>query len=122
MQLLQDRQANRINENDYARMLKYINLKQEANKELLKQPKKTLRKRKKTPLTDTERKLRSALRPFVKWFFDGELHRDITPLFVGAGTSETMVKPLFATIRKEVVKWSSTNPIVASTICRATVS
>ena len=123
MQILEDKQKGRITEDEYEKALRFLDLKRKTGQEnaLPSGMKKPRKKRIKTPESEGKSLLRNALRAITKWFFDGEIYRQITPLFVGAGDSEKLVKPVFAKIVKQVIDLSSHNHVVASQKSRVMV-
>ena len=122
MQLLADKRAGRINENAHNEALRRLDLEETAQKsagaanqhDSTKKRKSKRRVTKKSPMSENERTLRGALRDVTKWFFDGEVFRLHTPLWVGAGDSEAMQINEFRKICKKIMTASAHNTVIAS--------
>ena len=67
-------------------------------------------------LSTDEKTRRKALKEIVKWVFDVELDRRVTPLYCGSGSSSECINQIvFIKLANIVIRYSRCNPVVAAT-------
>ena len=81
-----------------------------------KQLQKTSKKRGPNKLSIDEKKRRKALKEIVKWVFDVELDRSVTPLYCQSGSSSECINQLvFISMASKVIRYCKFHPVIAAT-------
>ena len=82
------------------------------------QHKKKAKSRRKSLQSSEELERRKDLKLVTKWFFDVEIHSDVSALFQGAGDGETIVLEHFLPIVEKVIKYTKHKTNIANTKCK----